>query len=993
LTRRLEHIVRALFVIAAVAVAGPSFGQNTKGDRPVDNSRTVRETKGKSVKKRSKATTRDIAGRRLRTKNKSSANRANVGIPQPSTTARHPRRVTDRAAPAPANKRWASREQRRSDPDRSWQGDISGSKPRRIRPKGTEETGRNVYPQGEYATRQPTRPPAAKYRPTKTVSGRPIVKRTPQHSERAWKGDIKGQPFSSPRSVSGQIKNVYRQKNKYSRYVNKQPSGKDVAFNNKAKIARAARMGTDTSPKNWKRSITNATGSAPFITRGRKNVYWGKVKIRERARTKDLAGRPLYKRNFQSSGIGLTGRDTLAFFGRKPHGDVMGKGRGRKYLPGSEAKGGWLNDIAGYRLRNRTSQGRRTGGFSGFRSVSGLFRNNKPIQGKAPGIGAGAIERNLNRTGGVSGKNFGDQGGSYTGFLKAKRQQKFRGGARSALWNNNRSPIAGKALPSSAGAAGRYSGNLRGSAKAFNDQGGSYTGYLKARKPHKFSGSMSGGMWNNNRTPVEGKLLPGTAGRAGRYSGNLRGSGKSFNDQGGSYTGYLKAKKPHKFSGSMSGGMWNNNRTPVEGKLLPGTAGRAGRYSGNLRGSGKSFNDQGGSYTGYLKAKKPHKFSGSMSGGMWNNNRTPVEGKVLPGNAGRAGNFTGNIKSSGKAFNDQGGSYTGYLKPKKKGKMVLTPNVLWNNNNKSVTELEAGPNVAAAGNFQGRKKIRSSQKGKMLLTPSVLWNNNETPVTRLETTRLAAKAGYFKGNNKTRQPEKGKIMTSPNVLWNNNEKATTQVGATKAGSAAGLYQGRSKAKKPEKYPLNTSRMAYWNNEGKATTQINLTASGQRAGEFSGKTKYRKESKNRDTEIEDRMKVKKQYTQNPHAVEEAIKKEKPNVNYKAGNFASGAKMAGRRTHHPNSASDAVDGVSHASARRIDYQGNVKMRKFFDRHGESPDAKFINPGENNVKEDRTIITNVKLLWARLFQKSESQPANLKDKSNKLRYDKREKGMWAD
>src|SRR6185369_14342248 len=114
---------------------------NTKGDRAVDNQRTVRETRGKSVKKKSKASTRDIAGRRLRTKNKSSANRANVGIPQPSTTRSHTRRKTDRAAPAPAETRFASKERRRSDPDRSWHGDISGYKPRRVRPKGAEETG------------------------------------------------------------------------------------------------------------------------------------------------------------------------------------------------------------------------------------------------------------------------------------------------------------------------------------------------------------------------------------------------------------------------------------------------------------------------------------------------------------------------------------------------------------------------------------------------------------------------------------------------------------------------------------------------------------------------------------------------------------------------------------------------------------------------------------------------------------------------------------
>jgi hypothetical protein len=185
----------------------------------------------------------------------------------------------------------------------------------------------------------------------------------------------------------------------------------------------------------------------------------------------------------------------------------------------------------------------------------------------------------------------------------------------------------------------------------------------------------------------------------------------------------------------------------------------------------------------------------------------------------------------------------------------------------------------------------------------------------------------------------------------------------------------------------------WNNNGKATTQIRLTSAGAKAGTFAGNSKFKKESKHRDADIESRMRLKEQYTQNPHSVDEAIKKQKPELNYKAGNFASGAKVVGKRRHNPNSVDDALDSYhNQASARRIDYQGNVKMRKFVDRR-QSPDAKFVHSGENNVKEDRTLFTNMKLLWAKLFQKSDSQPSNLKERSNKLRYDKGEKGLWAD
>jgi hypothetical protein len=870
-----KYIVRALFILVAIACAAPAMAQNTKGDRAVDNQKTVRQTKGKSVKKKSKATTRDIAGRRLRTKNKSSANRANVGIPQPATTSRQPRRVHDRPAPVRADKHFASKERRRSDPDRSWQGDISGYKARKIKPSSAEETGRNVYPQREYATRRPMGDQPFKSHETKTSSGRKIVKRTPQRTEKAWKGDIKGQPFFAPKSQTGRVNNLYSQKTRYSKYVSKKPSGRDVAFDNKAKVSKAKRIGTDTSPKNWRQSVVTASGQKPFVTRGRKNVYWGKVKIRERAKTGDLTGRTLQKRNFRSAGIGLTGTDTLAFFGRKPHGDMMGgRKRSGRYISGSEAKGGWLNDIAGYRLRKKIPGGAEAAGshrYSGFRSVSGLFRNNKPVQTKAPGIGAAALAGGLKRTKGMDGRNMQDQGGSFTGFLKS-------------------------------------------------------------RKPYKFTGGKAGALWNNNRTPIAGKGVPASAYQAGRFSGRGRG-GKTFADQGSGFTGYLKATKPYRFKGSGSGKLWNNDNTPVQGKLLPGGAERAGRFSGNTKGKAeKNFADQGSAFTGSLKARKPHKFGGSLTGGLWNNNQ------------------------------------------------------------KAVTQLETGRATAAAGSFQGRTKTRGPEKGKLTATPDKLWNNKENAVTRLETTKDVARAGYYQGGKKVREPQKSKIAASPNRLWNNNEKATTQRQSTKSGLAAGGFQGRNKAKRPETHPLNSNNVL-WNNEGKATTQIKLTNSAARAGSFHGNVKYKKEDKNRDDNIQARLKMKREYTQNPHSVEEATKKQKPELNYKAGNFASGVKVTGKRKHNPNSDDDALDGLYHASARRTDYQGNVKMKKFFDRHGESPDAKFVNQGENNVKEDRTIVTNMKLFWTKLFQKSESQPANLKDKSNKLRYDKKEKGMWAD
>lgn len=940
------HILRAVIILLGIALFAPAMAQNTKGDRPKDNRGTIRRTEGKTVKKKSKASTRDIAGRRLRTKNKSSANRANVGIPQPMTTQRQPRRYSDRAARVPIDKRFSGRERRTADPDRSWQGDISGYKTRRIKPSQHDANRANVYPQRKYATRHPE----PKDRPfkgyeNKTASGKPIVKRSPKRTERAWRGDIKGQPFYPPSSKTGKLSNIHPQKTRYSKYVSKRPSLRDKPFNNADKVARARSMGTDTSPKNWKRGTPiGSAGQAPYVTRGRKNVYWGKFKVGGKAITRDPAGRPLSKRNFRSQGIGLTNRDTLAFFGRKPHGDVMGRGRKGKFLPGSEAKGGWLNDIAGYRLRKHAPGGAEVAGDRGkhFRSSTG-FQSNKPIQGKTPGIGASAIERGLKKTGGGRGRNFGDQGGAFTGFLKSKRQGEYHGQARAALWNNKGTPIGAKGVPASGLAAGGFTGRLRGG-KNINPLGADYTGSIKRKKLYPDSefayrgfiktGKTQGGyigsrhrFWNNNGKAVTDITTTRAGAAAGNFSGRIRGgSGRNFRDQGGSYTGDIKGQK--------------------------------------------NINALGADYTGSLKPKKQGEYIGSRHT-FWNNKGKAIT-EILTTREGAAA-----------------GTYQGRLKAQSKGKFLAIPNKMWNNNGKPVTELETSREAAAAGNYQGR--LKAQVKGKYVAVPNKMWNNNGKAVTQLETSREAAAAGNYQGRLKALA--KGKSVAVPGKMWNNNGKAVTNLQVTKAGEVAGSYSGGAKARKQVKYPIETERKRFWNNEGKATTQIQLTTASAASGKFSGTTKYKKETKHRDTEIEDRMKVKKSYVQNPHSVEEALKKEKPQLNYKAGNFASGAKVIGKRKHNPNSVDDALDSYHNsASARRVDYQGNVRMRKFVDRR-ESPDAKFVHTGENNVKEDRTIMTNVKLLWAKLFQKSESQPANLKERSHKMRYDKGEKGMWAD
>jgi hypothetical protein len=209
----------SLFLFFSISVTA----QNTKGDKPVSNQRQVRESKGKTRAQKSnkKPKTKDISGRRLRTKDKSSANRANVGIKQPDPYEGRKKTLSDRAA-KPRGRVFSAppREQRQ----RAWAGDIAGKPIRRIKPSKSGVARNNVYPQrGPYVNNPSKKPKKEKPKIyTRTASGEFPIKRTPQNNQRAWKGNIKGGSVGTP-SRSGQIKNTYKQFGAFDGHPSRKP--------------------------------------------------------------------------------------------------------------------------------------------------------------------------------------------------------------------------------------------------------------------------------------------------------------------------------------------------------------------------------------------------------------------------------------------------------------------------------------------------------------------------------------------------------------------------------------------------------------------------------------------------------------------------------------------------------------------------------------------------------------------------------------------------
>ncbi|MGE0587756.1 MAG: hypothetical protein AB7O48_04225 [Cyclobacteriaceae bacterium] len=953
-----------LFLLLLSSVAAQA--QNTKGDKPVPNQRQLRENKFKRVKKPKRVKTRDISGRRLRTLNKSSASRANRKWTQPDPYSDRRTTRTDRAA-APRGRIFNTRP---SDRQRAWKGDISGHKIRIQSEKSRSARNKNVYPQSGPFVNNPSKEPRSKPRVyTRTASGKKPVKRTPQARQRAWKGNIQGGPVGTP-SRSGQYRKIYPQKGPFVNHYSK--SGRDIqrTYPNKNKINSAAKR-ESARPPGRQYGIYPRSASGPFIFRGRKNVYWGKFSKGEKPFTRDIAGRPLRTRNFKSTPAGLISRDTLKFFGRRPGGDRAYRG-----------SAGGFGTVRG----NQKLKG------GGFKSISGKRTNRNPLPPRAPGIGADGINYSGRLRRGLQ-PGFGKQGAGYSGNIKSRRQPKGGGSVSGRVWNNRQNPIPVRTPKGGAGVAGYQGSFRRGELQpGFSPQGAGFAGNIKAKRPVKGGGSVSGRLWNNRNTPIPVRTPRGGQG-IGDYSGTFR-RGElqpGFSKQGADFSGNIKTRRPAKGGGSVSGKLWNNRNTPIPVRTPRGGEG-IGDYSGTFR-RGElqpGFTKQGADFAGNIKTRRPEKGGGSVSGKLWNNKNTPIPVRTPRGGKG-IGDYSGTFRRGElqPGFTKQGADFAGNIKTKRpeKGGGSVSGKV-WNNKNTPIPGRtpsdEARKAAGYPGNykmfdlhpsrmyqgeeFTGYIKAKRPKKGGGSISGD-LWNNNESPIAVRTPKGDAAKAGNFSGNIKATRPKKGGGSIS-GKLWNNNEEPI-QVRIPLAKDAKTQdYAGRIK--------LSGFRRNYVQNPNAVDESIKKQRPDKSTFEVAGL----------QVKVQQR-----QYKDKPYAAKGSLPGVAPTKSsMKAGVYAKGVKMNWSYKHNPNSADDALKGrePNKAYAKIGDYQGNIKMKKYGngDFH---PDSKFAHGFRDNVKEERTILMNIKLMWAKLFRKSETQPDHLKERERRPRYDKREKGLW--
>lgn len=896
--------MKALFVLLCLFfLSAPVQAQNTKGDRSVGNQRQVRETKSKSYKRKERGSTRDIAGRRLRTKGTSSANRANANFPRPSTYSRRPGGKGER--PAPPRGKVFSRSPRESK-SRAWKGDVSGYRMRRMKPQGVDAARNNVYPQKgpyvRYAQKKPKeRPPVYK----RTIKGTRFVERKPRAQERAWTGGLQHEPVRN-QSATGSIPNTYSQRGPYVSSFRRHPK----AYSNRSEVAKAKRYSKPPRTGGGQPRYFPSSRSKSYVQRGRKNVYWGKYQKKEKGVTTDLTGGPLRTRNYKSPVAGLVGRDTLKYYDRKPVGDRARAAAGG-YPTATRSGRGWKGDVAGWPVRSPRKQQDRTQGH---------------LRVTEPGMGAFWISK-------IFDKRF--RGVKPKDRIPDTREARYQGNI----------PQAGRGF-SKQGAG--YSGNIRGGRAGFSRAGANYSGNIR-RRPG-FSGDYIGYSGSMKRSD-----LSEFGGRGLGYSGFIKRSEvRGFSRAGANYSGNLKGRRG--FRGDYIGYSGNLRRGETAGFSRAGA-----NYSGNLKRT-KGFNMDYAGYSGNIEYVGRIKQFGA--------NGVNYSGFMPRGDRGfstQGAGFKGNVKRSSMiGFSREGAGYAGNIRSKRAPKGGGSISGFWNNEGSPIAK---SPPISSGGaDFSGRTKARKPLKGGGSVS-GILWNNDESAISKRAP--LTTGGADFSGRTKAKKPLKGGGSVS-GVLWNNKESALSK--NPPANLEPHQFAGRQKAKRPAKGGGSVSGIL-WNNQEKALPKSAPEGANAPAGLH--------------------VPVKQgDYARKKNASKDALPGVAPTrASVKASEYSRNMKMYWNYKHNPSSARVAMKGIApgKADARIRDYQGNVKMRKYT-ASGLHPDAKFAHSEEDNVKAERSFLTNVKVFWEKMFHKNGGQPSSVKDKGKKLQYDKREKGLWA-
>jgi hypothetical protein len=652
-----------ILVLLLLVFATWSQAQNTKGDKPAPTTSPAKEGKGKLFGKMRSGNAKANSGR-ARVKNV---------FPQSGPYVNNPSKKPSKTQPSNVRLPSAHRVQRSpSHSDKATTRTIGGG--RITAPRSSSGRITKVYPQRGPFVNNPS-PSPKKERPT-SVRLPSAVKtvRTPSGRDRAYtKGSISGARIPPRPSAKAASRNIFSQKGPYVNNPSPKPRRPDASPRNQP-LHQSRRLSMSKAAAQARSMGMRGTGfktiTAQFLSRGKKDVYWGKFRKKEQAITTDIAGRKLRTLNYHSPKAGLVGRDTLPFFRRTPK--VIKRGPSAPlggYQSATRTGKAWSGDVSGTKLRRQsakpnrekagvslspgrkisvTAKGERAGKFFMPRKMSITPRGEHPGRplherqfAVTPNREKAGISLSPRRTISVTAK--GERAGKF--FMPRKMSitpkgehtgQPLRG--RQAIATRKSEKASLNSLPTKApglGAVAMFQFSKRAqplrpkgvagtsTRKTWNNgnkplpaksggigsyMAGKFQGNFKTRRPAKGGGSISGQLWNNQNQPIEVR----TGGRGSRLAGL--------------FAGNIKARRPEKGGGSVKRNLWNNDGQPMEVR----TGGRGSRLAGL--------------YAGNIKTRRPEKGGGSVSRNLWNNGGQPMEVRTGGTGSRKGGLYQGNIK-------------------------------------------------------------------------------------------------------------------------------------------------------------------------------------------------------------------------------------------------------------------------------------------------------------------------------------------------------------
>ncbi len=618
----------------------PSMAQDKKA---MGNKGKINQMKAKSVKK--KTTTKDVAGKRLRTKNtNSTAGRAVYSNPSPYA---NERRGNDRVAKP------------------------IGGQPPRIRSRSGEAARNNVYPQ---------RGPYVNHRSRGTSSGKsnrfgpgPRSKSTSAESKRSNVYPQKGpyvnrssrqseKPVTRSNTRSGRLSTNTRITKSYTRtprsasqsaetskgkrfgqagtYVNQSTRRSENVTSGSNRYSRKEKLSAGPRPiVRKKTSVTPRSASQPFVTRKKKDVYWGKFSKGEKAITTDISGNPLRRRNYRTPPNEIIKPKDPYAARKRSSGDraYSGTFRSGHESASRRVEKAWLGDVSGQSIRKRPSRqtevaGVRTGKVGGGSiSSSTKYRSNRPLSDRSSGSlslsdkASGRYRSNKPLKGSVGSI-------SASGRFRSNKPLEGRQGALSISGQMKRDTFRPKG-GGSISASAKYRSN-----KSLNSRAGSLSISGKNRVYEfnpKGGGSISASAAYRSSKPLKG--VAGSISATGTYRsnkpfrnrmGSLSISGKNrvydYKPKGGgsiSASAKYRSNKPLKeVARSISASPDYRSNKPLNKTV--GSISASASYRSNkpvFRGKKLSISDEKRSYD-----FKP-RGGGSISGKLWNNNERPIE--------------------------------------------------------------------------------------------------------------------------------------------------------------------------------------------------------------------------------------------------------------------------------------------------------------------------------------------------------------------------------